>query len=125
MPVTDAASLTPCRRPNKRQLANTLFGRRTIAQPTEFPLIGRQPVRVPSRSGTASAAERPRIVAPTLIELIRRLDRELSTPLLTRTTHQVVLTSAGAELLSRSKVTLDEAAAKATVRRVAEPISAG
>jgi len=66
------------------------------------------------------AAERLHIAAPTLSELIRRLERELGTPLFTRTTRQVALTSAGAELLTRSKVILDEvAAAQAAVRRVA------
>ena len=66
------------------------------------------------------AADRLHIAAPTLSELIRRLERELGTPLLTRTTRRVALTSAGAELLSRSKVVLDEvAAAQAAVHRVA------
>ncbi len=67
------------------------------------------------------AAERLHIAAPTLSELIRRLERELGTPLFTRTTRQVALTGAGAELLTRSKVILDDvaAAAKAAVRRVA------
>ena len=66
------------------------------------------------------AAERLHLSAPTLSELIRRLERELGTPLFTRTTRRVVLTSAGAELLTRTKVILDEvAAARAAVRRVA------
>ncbi len=66
------------------------------------------------------AAERLHLAAPTLSELIRRLERELGTPLFTRTTRQVAITSAGAELLTRSKVILDEiAAAKAAMRRVA------
>jgi len=66
------------------------------------------------------AAERLHIAPPTLSELIRRLERELSTPLFTRTTRRVAITSAGAELLTRSKVILDEAAAaKAAMRRVA------
>jgi DNA-binding transcriptional LysR family regulator len=65
------------------------------------------------------AAERLHIAAPTLSDLIRRLERELGTPLFTRSTRQVVLTSAGAELLTRAKVILDEAAAaKAAIRRV-------
>jgi len=60
------------------------------------------------------------MAAPTLSELIRRLERELGTPLFTRTTRRVALTSAGAELLARSKIILDEvAAAGAAVRRVA------
>ena len=66
------------------------------------------------------AAERMHLAAPTLSELIRRLERELGTPLFTRTTRRVALTSAGAELLARSKVILEEvAAARAAVRRVA------
>jgi len=66
------------------------------------------------------AAERLHMGAPTLSEQIRRLERELGTPLFTRTTRRVVMTSAGAELLARSKVILEEvAAADAAVRRVA------
>jgi DNA-binding transcriptional LysR family regulator len=66
------------------------------------------------------AAERLHMAPPTLSELIRRLERELGTPLFTRTTRRVAMTSAGAELLARSKVILDEvAAAGAAVRRVA------
>jgi DNA-binding transcriptional LysR family regulator len=66
------------------------------------------------------AAERLHMGAPTLSEQIRRLERELGTRLFNRTTRQVVLTSAGAELLARSKVILEEvAAAAAAVRRVA------
>ena len=68
----------------------------------------------------ARAAERLHLAAPTLSELIRRLERELGTPLFTRTTRRVAITSAGAELLGRAKVILDElAAADAAVRRVA------
>jgi DNA-binding transcriptional LysR family regulator len=48
------------------------------------------------------AAERLHVAPPTLSELIRRLERELGTPLFTRTTRQVAMTSAGAELLARS-----------------------
>lgn len=66
------------------------------------------------------AAERLHVGAPTLSEQIRRLERELGTPLFTRTTRRVAMTSAGAELLARSKVILEEvAAAGAAVRRVA------
>ena len=66
------------------------------------------------------AAERLHLATPTLSELIRRLERELGTPLFTRTTRRVALTSAGTELLARSKVILEEvAAAGAAVRRVA------
>jgi DNA-binding transcriptional LysR family regulator len=66
------------------------------------------------------AAERLHLAPPTLSELIRRLERELGTPLFTRTTRRVAMTGAGAELLARSKVILDEvAAADAAVRRVA------
>jgi DNA-binding transcriptional LysR family regulator len=66
------------------------------------------------------AAEQLNIAAPTLSELIRRLERELGTPLFTRTTRQVTITSAGAELLTYSKVILDEVAStKAAARRIA------
>jgi DNA-binding transcriptional LysR family regulator len=65
------------------------------------------------------AAERLHLAAPTLSELIRRLERELGAPLFTRTTRTVVITTAGAALLARSKVILDEvAAADAEVRRI-------
>jgi DNA-binding transcriptional LysR family regulator len=66
------------------------------------------------------AAERLFIGQPTLSDLIRRLERELGTPLLTRTTRRVTLTEAGAELLRYSKAILDDvAAASAAVRRIA------
>ncbi len=66
------------------------------------------------------AAERLHVSAPTLSELIRRLERELGTPLFTRTTRRVAMTSAGEELLARAKIILDEvAAAAAAVRRIA------
>jgi DNA-binding transcriptional LysR family regulator len=67
------------------------------------------------------AAERLHLAAPTLSELIRRLERELGTPLFTRTTRRVAMTSAGVELLARSKTILDEVtSARAAVRRIAE-----
>lgn len=66
------------------------------------------------------AAEKLCIGQPTLSDLIRRLERELGAPLLTRTTRKVALTGAGQELLGRAKVILDEvAAAFAAVRRTA------
>jgi DNA-binding transcriptional LysR family regulator len=66
------------------------------------------------------AAGKLHIGQPTLSELIRRLERELGTPLFTRTTRRVALTGAGAELLARSKTIFDDvAAATAAVHRVA------
>ena len=66
------------------------------------------------------AAEKLRIGQPTLSDLIRRLERELGAPLLTRTTRKVALTGAGQELVGRAKVILDEvASATAAVRRTA------
>jgi DNA-binding transcriptional LysR family regulator len=66
------------------------------------------------------AAQRLRIGQPTLSDLVRRLERELGAPLLTRTTRKVALTGAGQELLGRAKVILDEVAATAAaVRRTA------
>lgn len=67
------------------------------------------------------AADRLCIGQPTLSDLIRRLERELGAPLLTRTTRKVSLTGAGQELLGRAKVILDEvASAAAAVRRTAQ-----
>ena len=67
------------------------------------------------------AAEKLHIGQPTLSDLIRRLERELGAPLLTRTTRKVALTGSGQELLGRAKVILDEvAAATAAVRRTAQ-----
>lgn len=67
------------------------------------------------------AAQKLHIGQPTLSELIRRLERELGTPLLTRTTRRVALTQAGTELLGRAKLIIDEVeGAVAAVRRVAD-----
>ena len=57
------------------------------------------------------AAEKLYMGQPALSGLIRRLEGELGTRLFTRTTRQVALTGAGAELLVRSKVILDELSA--------------
>src|SRR6266487_1199272 len=132
-----AARLTPCPQPKKRQLANALFGQAEqscgrgyfIRSAASLPGY-RQDVElrqleafvaVATELHFGRAAERLHLAAPTLSELIRRLERELGTPLFTRTTRQVAITSAGAELLTRSKVILDEvAAAKAAMRRVAD-----
>ncbi len=66
------------------------------------------------------AADRLHMGQPTLSELVRRLEREVGTLLLARTTRRVALTAAGIELLGRAKVILDEvAAASAAVRRIA------
>ena len=66
------------------------------------------------------AAERLHMSQPTLSELVRRLEREMGTPLLTRTTRRVALTSAGAELLTRAQsIVSDVSSATAAVRRVA------
>lgn len=66
------------------------------------------------------AAEKLHIGQPTLSDLIRRLERELGTPLLTRTTRVVALTEAGSELLRYSTSILrDVAAAGVAVRRIA------
>ena len=70
------------------------------------------------------AAHKMHMGQPTLSDLIKRLERELGTPLLARTTRRVSLTGAGVELLTRSKVILEEVnAATAAVRRIAEGIS--
>ncbi|MCG7595729.1 LysR family transcriptional regulator [Mycobacterium sp. PSTR-4-N] len=67
------------------------------------------------------AAERLHISQPTLSELIRRLEREVGTSLLTRTTRRVALTQAGAELFGRAVSILDDVeGAAAAVRRLAD-----
>lgn len=66
------------------------------------------------------AAETLHIGQPTLSDMVRRLEREMGTPLLRRTTRRVALTSAGSELLERAKRILNEVAvAAAAVQRVA------
>ena len=66
------------------------------------------------------AAETLHMSQPTLSELVRRLEREMGTPLLTRTTRRVALTGAGAELLDRAEaIVSDVSSATAAVRRVA------
>ncbi|MGB3483696.1 MAG: LysR family transcriptional regulator [Mycobacterium sp.] len=66
------------------------------------------------------AAEKLHIGQPTLSDLVRRLEREMGTPLLSRTTRRVTLTSAGAEMLARAELILNEvASARAAVQRVA------
>ena len=136
-PATNAASLTPYPEPKKGQLTNALFGQAEQScgqahfnrSAASLPGYGQAVelrqleafVAVATELHFGRAAERLHIATPTLSELIRRLERELGTPLFTRTTRQVALTSAGAELLTRSKVILDEAAAaKAAIRRVAD-----
>lgn len=67
------------------------------------------------------AAQKLHMGQPTLSDLVRRLEREVGAPLLTRTTRRVALTAAGAELLKRAKVILDEvASASAAVHRLAD-----
>lgn len=61
------------------------------------------------------AAEQLSIGQPTVSELVQRLERELGTPLLARSTRPVRLTEAGAELLLRARALLDDAAEAATV----------
>lgn len=67
------------------------------------------------------AAQQLYIGQPTLSDLIRRLERELGTPLLIRTTRRVTLTEAGAELLGHStKILAEVAAATAAIGRLAD-----
>jgi Bacterial regulatory helix-turn-helix protein, lysR family len=129
--VSDLVASPPCR--ESEQFANTLFGQaeqtvvtsqdsglpRLLAVPSGVELRQLEAfVAVATELHFGRAAERLHMAAPTLSELIRRLERELGTPLFTRTTRRVALTSAGAELLTRSKGILDEiAAADAAVRR--------
>ncbi|WP_433781564.1 LysR family transcriptional regulator [Actinomycetospora sp. CA-101289] len=68
------------------------------------------------------AAAKLLMAQPTLSDLVRRLERELGTPLLTRTTRRVALTAAGTELLAHAKVVLDDVAA---ARRAVERVTSG
>jgi DNA-binding transcriptional LysR family regulator len=66
------------------------------------------------------AAEKLGMAQPTLSELVRRLEREMGTSLLARTTRRVALTGAGSELLERAQAIIDSASdAILAVRRVA------
>jgi DNA-binding transcriptional LysR family regulator len=134
--LVDAASLASCARAEKEAACERILRlARTILPRDRFVRICRLPgyrqgvelrqleafVAVATELHFGRAAKQLHIGAPTLSELIRRLERELGTPLFTRTTRRVAITSAGAELLTRSKVILDEvAAAKAAARRVAD-----
>lgn len=60
------------------------------------------------------AARKLHIGQPTLSDLVRRLEREVGTPLLIRTTRRVELTDAGSELRQRAMVILGDVAAAAT-----------
>lgn len=67
------------------------------------------------------AAERLSMAQPTVSELVQRLERELGTPLLTRTTRPVHLTEAGSEFLLRARALLDDAAdAVLAVKRIGD-----
>src|ERR671917_1037024 len=61
------------------------------------------------------AAEQLNIGQPTLTELVQRLERELGTPLLRRSTRPIHLTEAGSEFLLRARALLDDAAEAVTV----------
>ncbi|BBY30327.1 LysR family transcriptional regulator [Mycolicibacterium sediminis] len=65
------------------------------------------------------AAEKLQIGQPSLSDMVRRLEREMGTELLTRTTRRVALTGAGTELFERAKVILNEVAvAGAAIQRI-------
>jgi len=67
------------------------------------------------------AAQKLHMSQPHLSEIVRRLESEVGTPLLTRTTRSVALTEAGVELVGRARGILEQvAAARAAVRRVAD-----
>lgn len=78
-------------------------------------------VAVASELHFGRAAEKLHMGQPTLSDLVRRLEREMGTPLLVRTTRRVALTSAGTELRQRAEVILgDVTEATAAVRQWAD-----
>lgn len=67
------------------------------------------------------AAEKLHIGQPTLSDLIRRLEREVGTALLIRSTRRVALTQAGVELFGRARAILEDVeGAAAAIRRLAD-----
>jgi DNA-binding transcriptional LysR family regulator len=81
-------------------------------------------VAVATEQHFGRAAEKLHIGQPTVSDLVRRLEREMGTTLLIRTTRRVSLTCAGAELHQRAVMILNEvAAAAAEVHRFAEGIA--
>lgn len=67
------------------------------------------------------AAQKLHVSQPTLSDMVRRLERELGTPLLSRTTRRVALTTAGIELQRRAQAILGEVTdTAAAVRRMAD-----
>jgi len=52
------------------------------------------------------AAERLRVTQPSLSQHVRQLEKDLGTPLLTRTIRRVELTTAGREFLARARLIL-------------------
>jgi DNA-binding transcriptional LysR family regulator len=77
-------------------------------------------VAVASESHFGRAAKRLHVSPATLSELIRRLERDLGTPLFIRTTRTVNITAAGEALLASAKTILDEVtAARTAVSRIA------
>lgn len=74
-------------------------------------------VAVASELHFGRAAEKLHMGQPTLSELVRRLEREMGTPLFARTTRRVALTSAGTELRQRAEVILGDVAEATTAVR--------
>jgi DNA-binding transcriptional LysR family regulator len=104
-------------------LARTHRLRRSIISRTVLRVEFRQLeafVAVATELHFGRAAEKLGIAQPTLSELVRRLEREIGTSLLARTTRRVALTGAGSELLVRAQAIIDSASeAAVAVRRVA------
>jgi hypothetical protein len=118
VPAADAASPTPCPAAKSRQRANALFRQARIIRPGGSSSVATASNASARRNSTSGrypdshcgrAAELLHITVTALGEVIRRHSHE----------PQVGLTSAGAELPTRSRIILDEAAAKAALRRLA------
>jgi len=71
------------------------------------------------------AAERLHVTTSALSQSVRRLEREVGTPLLVRSTRHVALTAAGAALLARAAAVQDAADGALTAARDAARAEAG
>jgi len=119
--IASVLTVPPTRRGKKGQLSKALFGNYEQSQLTQWSGDSSRRLWLSRRNSiSAEPADRLYMSAPSLSELMRRLEIELGTPLFTRSTRRVAMTPAGAELLPRARSILEELkAARSAVRQVA------